>query len=71
MDFQNESQTKQFFETIGDFDHLVVTAAGGGSSSGRFDAMQIDVAREEFDSKFWGQWMAVQSCLVSVKGRRG
>jgi NAD(P)-dependent dehydrogenase (short-subunit alcohol dehydrogenase family) len=67
MDFQDESQTKQFFEKIGDFDHLVVTAAGGGSSHGSFGALGIDVARAEFESKFWGQYATVKAALPFIR----
>jgi NAD(P)-dependent dehydrogenase (short-subunit alcohol dehydrogenase family) len=67
LDFQDESQTKQFFEKIGDFDHLVVTAAGGGTSHGPFGSLGIDVARAEFDSKFWGQYATVKAALPFIR----
>lgn len=67
LDFQDERQTKQFFEKIGDFDHLVVTAAGGGTSNGAFGSLAIDVARAEFDSKFWGQYATVKAALPFIR----
>jgi NAD(P)-dependent dehydrogenase (short-subunit alcohol dehydrogenase family) len=67
LDFQDESQTKQFFEKIGYFDHLVVTAAGGATSFGPFGSLGIDVARAEFDSKFWGQYATVKAALPFIR----
>lgn len=67
LDFKDESQMKQFFEKIGDFDHLVVTAAGGGTSHGPFGSLGIDVARAEFDSKFWGQYATVKAALPFIR----
>ncbi|MDP4095540.1 SDR family oxidoreductase [Paenibacillus sp. P96] len=67
LDFQNESQMQQFFETIGDFDHLVVTAAGDATSHGLFGTLGIDVARAEFDSKFWGQYATVKAALPFIR----
>ncbi|MBB3131496.1 NAD(P)-dependent dehydrogenase (short-subunit alcohol dehydrogenase family) [Paenibacillus rhizosphaerae] len=67
LDFQDESQMKPFFEKIGDFDHLVVTAAGGATSHGPFGSMGIDVARTEFDSKFWGQYATVKAALPFIR----
>ncbi|OZB90906.1 SDR family oxidoreductase [Paenibacillus sp. XY044] len=67
LDFQDESQVKQFFEKIGDFDHLVVTAAGGTTSQGPFGSLGIDVARAEFDSKFWGQYATAKAALPFIR----
>ncbi|MFB5267997.1 SDR family oxidoreductase [Paenibacillus enshidis] len=67
LDFQDESQMKQFFEKIGDFDHLVVTAAGDATSPGPFGSLGIDVARAEFDSKFWGQYATVKAALPFIR----
>lgn len=67
LDFQDESGLKQFFEKIGNIDHLVVTAAGGLSTTAPFDAMQIDVAKAEFDSKFWGQYTTVKAALPYIR----
>lgn len=67
LDFRDESRMKQFFEKIGDFDHLVVTAAGGGSSNAPFGSLGIDVAKAEFDSKFWGQYATVKAALPFIR----
>ncbi|MFB5760351.1 SDR family oxidoreductase [Paenibacillus medicaginis] len=67
LDFQDESRMKQFFEKIGYFDHLVVTAAGGGSSNGPFGSFGIDVARAEFDGKFWGQYTTVKAAFPYIR----
>lgn len=67
MDFQDEIQMKHFFEKIGEFDHLVVTAAGGSTSHGLFGSLGADAARAEFDSKFWGQYAAAKSALPFIR----
>jgi NAD(P)-dependent dehydrogenase (short-subunit alcohol dehydrogenase family) len=67
LDFQDESQMKQFFEKIGDFDHLVITAAGDATSHGPFGSLGINVARAEFDSKFWGQYATVKAALPFIR----
>jgi NAD(P)-dependent dehydrogenase (short-subunit alcohol dehydrogenase family) len=66
LDFQDESQTKQFFENIGPFEHLVVTAAER-VARGPFDALSIDDARAAFASKFWGQYVTVKAALPFIK----
>lgn len=67
LDFQDESQMKLFFEKIGDFDHLIVTAAGGGSTNRPFGSLEIDIARAEFDSKFWGQYATAKAALPYIR----
>lgn len=67
LDFRDEGQMTRFFEKTGDFDHLVVTAAGGGTSHGPFGSLGIDVARAEFDGKFWGQYGAVKAALPFIR----
>ncbi|MCZ8514312.1 SDR family oxidoreductase [Paenibacillus filicis] len=66
LDFQDESQTKQFFENIVTFDHLVVTASGGAARE-PFDALSIDDAKAAFASKFWGQYVTVKAALPYIK----
>jgi NAD(P)-dependent dehydrogenase (short-subunit alcohol dehydrogenase family) len=65
LDFRDESQTKQFFENIGPFDHLVVTAAGD-SAMMPFNALPNEYARAAFDSKFWGQYLTVKAALPFI-----
>lgn len=67
IDFQDESQMKQFFKKIGNFDDLVVTAAGGTSSNSPFNALRTDVAKAEFDDKFWGQYTTVKTALPFIR----
>ncbi|OXM85300.1 SDR family oxidoreductase [Paenibacillus rigui] len=66
LDFRDESQTKQFFESLGPFEHLVVTAAGDSAMT-PFNALPIDTARAAFDSKFWGQYLTVKAALPFIK----
>ncbi|GMA52185.1 short chain dehydrogenase [Alicyclobacillus contaminans] len=65
LDFRDEIQTKQFFENIGPFHHLVITA--GDAAMGPFDALPIRDARAAFDSKFWGQYVTVNGALPFIK----
>lgn len=67
LDFQDESQMIPFFEKIGSFDHLVVTAAGGGTSHGPFGSLEIKDAKAEFNSKFWGQYAAAKAALPFIR----
>ncbi len=61
LDFRDEKQTEQFFQTIESFDHLVITAGGG--AMGAFESMPINEAKSAFDSKFWGQYVTVKAAL--------
>lgn len=60
-----EEQVKAFFENIGPFDHLVVTAAV--SSGGPFLHTDNQAARELFESKFWGQLYAAKAFCISCR----
>jgi len=60
-----EEQVKAFFENIGPFDHLVVTAAV--SSGGPFLHTDNQAARELFESKFWGQLYAAKYGAPNIR----
>lgn len=53
-----EGQVQSFFETVGEFDHLVVTAAE--TSGGTFLETDTVKARQLFENKFWGQFYAAK-----------
>ncbi|WP_339262886.1 SDR family oxidoreductase [Lysinibacillus sp. FSL K6-3209] len=58
LDTTQEQQVQSFFEKIGQFDHLVVSAAE--TSGGAF--LQTDTAQAQklFENKFWGQYYAAK-----------
>lgn len=58
LDTTQERQVQSFFETIGPFDHLVVSAAE--TSGGPFLEMETAKARQLFENKFWGQYYAAK-----------
>ncbi|MFY4777107.1 SDR family oxidoreductase [Metabacillus sp. RGM 3146] len=61
LDFRSEEKTKQLFQKIGKFDHLVITAGDG--AMGHFSELKIEDVKEAFDSKYWGQYITVLSAL--------
>ena len=52
LDITQEKGVKDFFERVGPFDHLVITAAV--VATGPFLKLDASAARSVFDSKFWG-----------------
>ncbi|WP_179035858.1 SDR family oxidoreductase [Paenibacillus sp. URB8-2] len=58
LDTTDEQQVQSFFEKIGTFDHLVVSAAI--TSGGSFLHTETAQARQLFESKFWGQYYAAK-----------
>src|SRR6478735_8364244 len=53
-----EQQVQSFFEKVGQFDHLVVSAAE--TSGGSFLHTNTAQARQLFENKFWGQYYAAK-----------
>ncbi|MFF2176138.1 SDR family oxidoreductase [Lysinibacillus sp. NPDC058147] len=58
LDTTQEQQVQSFFEKIGQFDHLVVSAAE--TSGGLFLQTDTAQARKLFENKFWGQYYAAK-----------
>lgn len=58
LDIADETQVQAFFDRIGRFDHLVVTAAE--TSGGPFLQTDTAQARQLFENKFWGQYYAAK-----------
>ena len=58
-DFTSEEQARGFFDQIGRFDHLVLTA-GGSFGPGSFVEGDSASARATFDGKFWAQYNAAK-----------
>lgn len=58
VDIRSEQALHQFFNEIGKFDHLQISASD--VESGPIATFPIDDAKKSFDSKFWGPYMAVK-----------
>lgn len=61
LDFRDLVQAEAFFEKIGQFDHLVITA--GEATLGHFRELQLEDVHSAFDSKFWGQYITVKAAV--------
>ena len=53
VDITNEKSLCDYFESIGAFDHLVMTA-GSYAPAGKVTDVAIEDAKTAFDTKFWG-----------------
>ncbi|MEZ8356648.1 SDR family oxidoreductase [Vibrio splendidus] len=53
VDITDEKSTCEYFESIGVFDHLVVTA-GSSAPAGKVTDVATADAKTAFDTKFWG-----------------
>ncbi|NEU26672.1 SDR family oxidoreductase [Paenibacillus ottowii] len=58
LDTTDEQQVKSFFEKVGTYDHLIVSAAE--TSGGSFLQSETTAARQLFENKFWGQYYAAK-----------
>lgn len=68
LDTTDEQQVMSFFEQVGKYDHLVISAAE--TSGGSFLQLETDQARKLFENKFWGQYYAAKygAPKLSAKG---
>ena len=66
LDFTDETAVKEFFETRGKIDHLVLAAAGP-PAWGKF--LEIDPAalRRAFDTKFWGYFNCARNVVSRLR----
>lgn len=53
LDISDENAVHRYFEAIGPFDHLIVTA-GSYAPAGKVIDVAIEDAKAAFDTKFWG-----------------
>lgn len=58
LDTTQEQQVQSFFEKVGQFNHLVVSAAE--TFGGSFLQTDTAQARQLFENKFWGQYSAAK-----------
>ncbi|HAT8526739.1 TPA: SDR family oxidoreductase [Vibrio vulnificus] len=59
LDISDENSVYHYFETIGAFDHLIVTA-GSYAPAGKVVDVEITQAKYAFDTKFWGAVLAAK-----------
>ncbi|HAS6110844.1 TPA: SDR family oxidoreductase [Vibrio vulnificus] len=59
LDISDEKSVYHYFETIGAFDHLIVTA-GSYAPAGKVLDVEVTQAKYAFDTKFWGAVLAAK-----------
>lgn len=61
VDLRKEAGVSRFFDHLGGFDHLAITANDwGDSGSGTTSDMDLAAARDSFEVRFWGVLAAVK-----------
>lgn len=66
VDLRDEAGVRVFFETLGAFDHLAITAGDwGGRWSGLRD-LDLTAAREALEVRFWGVLAAVKHGVAFI-----
>jgi NAD(P)-dependent dehydrogenase (short-subunit alcohol dehydrogenase family) len=58
LDIRDEAAIQAFFDQVGEFDHL--TTPGSEAAGGPFLTRDSAAVRTDFDSKFWGQYLAAK-----------
>jgi NAD(P)-dependent dehydrogenase (short-subunit alcohol dehydrogenase family) len=66
LDVTREDAIKEFFESVGPFDHLVYTA-GEDLPLGPVASIDLRQARARFDVRYWGAVAAVKYALKSIR----
>ena len=66
LDITEESAVTDFFSTIGEFDHLAVTA-GESLDLGEFATVDLEKARRFFEVRFWGAVTAAKYAAKRIK----
>jgi len=64
LDYRDENQLINFFNQIGHFDHLIISAAE--VNLGTITEMPISKAKEVFNSKFWGSYQTIKHALSMI-----
>ncbi|EKZ9200752.1 SDR family oxidoreductase [Vibrio vulnificus] len=59
LDISDEKSVYHYFETIGAFNHLIVTA-GSYAPAGKVVDVEVTQAKYAFDTKFWGAVLAAK-----------
>ncbi|KEK29095.1 MULTISPECIES: SDR family oxidoreductase [Shewanella] len=66
VDVADEQSVNRFFESIGAFDHLVITA-GSSAPAGKVVDVDFQQAKAAFDTKFWGSINATKQAVRYIK----
>ncbi len=66
VDVSNEDAVNTFFEQIGNFDHLVVTAMGDRHLPRSLLAEMTTITAQAAMTKFWGTFFAVRASLNTI-----
>ncbi|PSU36256.1 SDR family oxidoreductase [Photobacterium lutimaris] len=66
LDISDEKAVHCYFESIGAFDHLVITA-GSYAPAGKVTDVAIEDAKVAFDTKFWGSINATKHAVRYMK----
>src|SRR5215472_7096278 len=66
VDLSDERSVMKLFQSIGSFDHLVVS--GSSVKTGQLRELSLADARASMDSKFWGAYMATRYAQIRPKG---
>jgi NAD(P)-dependent dehydrogenase (short-subunit alcohol dehydrogenase family) len=65
-DVRHEDDLAALFAQVGELDHLVFTAAGGGAQGALAD-LSLDQARAGFEVRFWGAVAAVKAATPHLR----
>ena len=66
VDLSDEGSVMKLLQSIGSFDHLVIT--GSSVKTGQLRELSLADARASMDSKFWGAYMAAGYAQIRPKG---
>jgi NAD(P)-dependent dehydrogenase (short-subunit alcohol dehydrogenase family) len=65
LDITQESAVREFFSTIGEFDHLAISA-GESLDLGEFAVLDLERARRFFETRFWGSITAAKHAASRI-----
>ena len=65
LDASNEAEVVNFFELVGEFDHLVSTIKPEHLVCKFTESKSLDT-RKAFEAKFWGQYHLARHCLQTI-----
>jgi NAD(P)-dependent dehydrogenase (short-subunit alcohol dehydrogenase family) len=66
LDLSDEFAIQSFFQKVGDFDHLVITA-GDSLKLDDLAGMDLNKARRAFELRYWGALTAVKYASVNIR----
>jgi NAD(P)-dependent dehydrogenase (short-subunit alcohol dehydrogenase family) len=66
VDLRDEASIKSFFETLGPYDHLAITAGDWGGAYAGIRDLDLTAARAALEVRFWGVLAAVKYGVASM-----